>query len=69
VKALEENPPDGWARGNRWWGERPSIWRPLPQLLADASTVDEQREALASAVTVARPWIDLALAEEMPPNP
>lgn len=68
-RALEERPPDGWGSGNRWWGERPSIWRPLPQLLADASTLDEQREALASAVMVARPWIDSALADDTPPNP
>ncbi len=62
MRVLEENPPDGWTTGNRWWGERPSIWRPLPPLLS-APSLDEQREALASAATVARAWIDTALVE------
>lgn len=67
-KVLEDRRPDGWGLGNRWWGERPSIWRPLPELLLSAPSFEEQREALAAAVVVARPWIDSALGEE-PPNP
>lgn len=59
--ALEANPPADWTTGKRWYGERPSVWRPLAPLLTGES-FEKQREQLASAVAGARPWIDAALA-------
>ena len=58
---LEERPPAEWFTGRRWY-ERPSVWRPLTPVLR-APTFDEQREALARAVSVGRDWVKKAIAE------
>lgn len=63
MAALEANPPEGWMIGNRWWNERPSIWRPLAPLLSSGS-FDEQRDRLASATVTGRQWIDAGLADQ-----
>ena len=55
-RALEQDPPTNWYVGKRWYGERPNVWRPLAPLL-QASTFEEQREALAAAVSVGRDWL------------
>jgi hypothetical protein len=60
--AMEAHPPEEWTTGNRWWNERPSIWRPLLPLIS-ATSFEEQREQLAAAVKVARPWFDAALVD------
>ena len=54
MKTLEENPPEEWTAGGRWsGGERASIWRPLLPILS-ALTLEEQREAIASAAAIRR---------------
>jgi hypothetical protein len=61
---LEETSPSGWYNtGKRWYGERPSVWRPLAPIL-DATSVDEQREALARAVSVGCGWLERAITAE-----
>jgi hypothetical protein len=58
-KKLEAAPPSGWHKGPRWYGTRPQVWRPLAPIL-EATTVDEQRDALARAVSVGREWVERA---------
>ncbi len=60
LTGLDVGPPDGWSLGQRWNGDRPTIWRPLARLLT-VRTFDEQREALASAIAAAHPWIRAAI--------
>jgi hypothetical protein len=62
-KKLNANPPSGWYPGPPWYGERPQVWRPLAPIL-NASTFDEQREALAREVSAGRDWIEAAVKTE-----
>jgi hypothetical protein len=60
---LEASPPSGWYIGPRWYGTRPQAWRPLAPIL-DATSVDEQRKALARTVSVGREWVERASTAE-----
>jgi hypothetical protein len=60
---LEAAPPSGWYVGPRWYGKRPQVWRPLAPIL-DTTTVDEQRDALASTFSVGREWVERASRAE-----
>jgi hypothetical protein len=59
TRRLEQNPPDGWMVGQRWYGERPNISRPLAPLLV-GRPFEEQRQALALAVSAATSWLAAA---------
>jgi hypothetical protein len=65
---LDDDTPDGWYKDVRWYGERPGVWRPLTPLLT-ATSFDEQRAALAGAVSVGRDWIEHAITSDGPPGP
>lgn len=58
---LDNDTPEGWFKDVRWYGERPSVWRPLTPLLA-ATSFEEQRAVLARTVSVGRAWIERAIA-------
>ena len=42
------------------YAERPQVWRALTPIL-QASTYDEQRAALATAVSFGRGWVEAAI--------
>jgi hypothetical protein len=67
-KKLNADPPSGWYPEPTWWRERPYVWCPLPPILDEASTFDEQREALAAAVAVGRGWVESAITTEALPG-
>ena len=60
---LEAAPPVGWYIGPRWYSKRPQAWRPLAPIL-EATSVDEQRDALAREVSVGRGWLERAVTAE-----
>ncbi len=64
---LNADTPSGWYPCPPWYGERPQVWRPLAPIL-EALTFDEQREALARAVSVGRAWVDAAVGTEVLPE-
>ena len=61
-KARFGQPPEEWSKGSEFYG-RPTIWRPLSNILTGATTIDEQREAVVGAARQARDWYDSGSAD------
>lgn len=57
---LGAEPPAGWREGNVWYG-RPTIWRPLRDLVSPAG-LEEQVASVAVAAAEVKGWVDAALA-------
>jgi hypothetical protein len=53
---LDAARPEGWHAWDRWWGERPQVWRHLDDVLGDG-TFEEQRQRLAQACSVGTSWL------------
>jgi hypothetical protein len=65
-RELEAHPPEGWYVGKKWYGARPSIWRPLPPLI-EGLTFEGQRDALAAACSAAASWVSSATEKRQSP--
>lgn len=53
---LAAHSPQGWRRGNDWWG-RTVVWRPLATLVT-ADDLDGQRRDLAAAAQDIAQWVE-----------
>jgi len=60
ARAMETDRPAGWREGHLWDG-RPTIWRPLLEVVGPG-TFEEQRSRLAGAAGDATRWLDDAVA-------
>lgn len=57
---LEATPPAGWnLNPNRWWGERPIVWRYFDEIVGNGS-FEEQRGRLAAAYSAGGAWLRAA---------
>ena len=66
---LAAHRPGDWRDGNPWYG-RPTMWRPLPDVVGEG-TLEEQRSRLASAAADGRRWLEdgIARGNATTPNP